>query len=175
MNQPNVRILPLHPDDIPALITLAREIWYAHYPSIITVEQIEYMLNQRYTSEVIQSQLASGTAWWDKLVVDGAMVAFAAYELGDDPKAMKLDKLYVRNDLHGRGYGSMLMRHVEDQARGHGCTRVYLQVNKNNRSAIEAYLRNGFTVKQTAKFDIGGGFYMDDYVMSKDIGREAGG
>jgi len=109
------------------------------------------------------------------VVVDGAMAAFAAYELGDDPKAMKLDKLYVRNDLHGRGYGSMLMRHVQDQARGHGCTRVYLQVNKNNRSAIEAYLRNGFTVKQTAKLDIGGGFYMDDYVMSKNIGREAGG
>jgi ribosomal protein S18 acetylase RimI-like enzyme len=88
---------------------------------------------------------------------------------------MKLDKLYVRNDLHGRGYGSMLMRHVEQRARTRGCTQLYLQVNKNNRSAIEAYLKNGFVVTQAATFDIGGGFYMDDYVMTKDIGREARG
>ena len=172
MNQPAARIAPLREEDIPTLIKLARGIWYAHYPSIITVEQIEYMLGQRYTPDVIRAQLASDTVWWDKLLVDGEMVAFAAYELGDDPFAMKLDKLYVREDLHGLGYGSLLMRHVEEQARKRSCTRLYLQVNKNNRRAIEAYLKNGFTVREAAKFDIGGGFYMDDYVMSKDIKRK---
>ena len=88
---------------------------------------------------------------------------------------MKLDKLYVRDDLHGLGYGSLLMRHVEEQARNRGCTRLYLQVNKNNRRAIEAYLKNGFKVSEAAKFDIGGGFYMDDYVMSKDVRRKTRG
>ena len=165
----------LDEQDIPALIELARAIWYAHYPSIITVEQIEYMLGQRYSPEVIRAQLTSGSAWWDKLLVDGVLVAFAASESSDDPRAMKLDKLYVRYDLHGRGYGSALMRHVEERARARGCTQLYLQVNKNNRSAIEAYLKNGFVVTQAATFDIAGGFYMDDYVMTKDIGREARG
>ena len=169
MNQLNPRISPVAEQDIPALIKLAREIWYAHYPSIITVEQIEYMLAQRYTPEVIRAQLASGSAWWNKLSIDGIMVAFTAYELGDDPSALKLDKLYVRNDLHGRGYGSMLMHHAAEQARARGCTRLYLQVNKNNRSAIEAYLKNGFVVIQAATFEIGGGFVMDDYVMAKEI------
>ena len=82
---------------------------------------------------------------------------------------MKLDKLYVLNDLHGQGYGSALMRHVEERARAQRCAQLYLQVNKNNRSAIEAYLKNGFVVAQAATFDIGRGFYMDDYVMTKDI------
>ena len=165
----NVRILPLREEDIPDLVRLARDIWYAHYPSIITIEQIEYMLDQRYRPEVIREQLASRTAWWDKLLLDGAMVAFTSCELGEHPDAMKLDKLYVRNDLHGRGYGSMLMHHAAEQARARGCTRLYLQVNKNNRSAIEAYLKNGFVVIQAATFEIGGGFVMDDYVMAKEI------
>ncbi len=95
----NVRILPLREEDIPDLVRLARDIWYAHYPSIITVEQIEYMLDQRYRPEVIREQLASRTAWWDKLLLDGAMVAFTSYELGEHTDAMKLDKLYVRYDL----------------------------------------------------------------------------
>jgi hypothetical protein len=42
-------------------------------------------------------------------------------------------------------------------------------VNKNNASAIDAYLRNGFAVTEAARFDIGRGFIMDDYVMSKAL------
>lgn len=165
----DVRILPLREENIADLVQLARDIWYAHYPSIITVEQIEYMLDQRYRPEIIRSQLASNTAWWDKLLLDGAMVAFASYELAEHADAMKLDKLYVRYDLRGRGYGSLLMQHVEECARAHGRTRLYLQVNKNNASAIDAYLRNGFEVTEAARFDIGRGFIMDDYVMSKAL------
>jgi diamine N-acetyltransferase len=163
----DLRILPLREEDIPDLVRLARDIWYAHFPSIITVEQIEYMLDQRYRPELIRSQIASGTAWWDKLLLDGAMVAFTSYELGEHADAMKLDKLYVRYDLRGRGYGSLLIRQVEACARARGRTRLYLQVNRNNRSAIQAYLRNGFAVSDATRFDIGGGFVMDDYVMSK--------
>ena len=166
---PDRRILPLSEEDIPELVQLARDIWYAHYPSIITVEQIEYMLDQRYRPEIIRNQLASGTAWWDKLLLGGAMVAFASYEFSEHADAMKLDKLYVRYDLRGQGCGRLLMRHVEERARAHGRTRLYLQVNKNNASAINAYLRNGFAVTEAASFDIGRGFIMDDYVMSKAL------
>jgi ribosomal protein S18 acetylase RimI-like enzyme len=165
----DARVVPVREEDIPDVVRLAREIWYAHYPSIVTVEQIEYMLDQRYRAEVIRAQLASDTAWWDKLLLDGAMVAFASYELSKHPDEMKLDKLYVRYDLRGRGYGSQLMRHVEERARARGCTRLYLQVNKNNRSAIDAYVRNGFAVIEAGRFDIGGGFVMDDYIMSKAL------
>jgi len=165
----NLRILPLRNQDIPELVQLAREIWYAHFPSIITVEQIEYMLNQRYRPEVIGEQLANGTAWWDKLLLDDHLIAFSACALSEHPEAMKLDKLYVRYDLRRHGYGSVLLRQVEERARRLGCSRVYLQVNRHNRSAIDAYLRNGYSVTQSARVDIGAGFVMDDYVMSKAL------
>jgi len=167
----DVSVAPLIDADIPELVRLARAIWYAHYPSIITVEQIEYMLEQRYGGGVIREQLASGSAWWDKLLLDGDIVAFASSEPGEHPREMKLDKLYVRYDLRGRGYGGRLLRHVEQRARTLGYMRLYLQVNKNNRSAIDAYLRSGFSVSESAKFDIGGGFVMDDYIMSKALPR----
>jgi ribosomal protein S18 acetylase RimI-like enzyme len=166
-------IEPVRVADIAELVQLAREIWHQHYPSIITVEQIEYMLAQRYHPDVICAQLAGDTAWWDKLVLDGAMIAFTAYELGKHPHEMKLDKLYVRYDLRGRGYGSRLIRHVEGAAWQRGSRRMSLQVNKHNASAIAAYRRNGFDVVESAKFDIGNGFYMDDYVMAKDISPQS--
>jgi diamine N-acetyltransferase len=163
------RIAPVLETDIDQLIALARDIWYRHYPDMITVEQIEYMLAQRYHPAAIRAQIASESAWWDKLIMDGTMVGFSACELCEDPQEMKLDKVYVSYDLRGRGYGSLLIRNAEARARAHGRTRLYLQVNKHNRSAIEAYQRNGFTVSRAARFDIGNGFYMDDYVMAKEI------
>ena len=171
-DQPDLAILPVLESDIADLVALARAIWYRHYPDIISVEQIEYMLNQRYHPDLIRTQLASGRAWWDKLVSSDAMIAFSSCELSDHPGEMKLDKIYVRYDLRGQGFGSRLIRSVEAHALAAGCKRLSLQVNKNNHSAIEAYRHNGFTVAQSAKFDIGNGFYMDDYVMAKEFGGE---
>ena len=168
----DVQILPLLESDIDALIALARDIWYRHYPDIISVEQIEYMLDQRYHPDAIRAQISGARAWWDKLMVSGRMVAFSSCELSEHPGEIKLDKLYVSYDLRGRGYGSLLIRNVEARARAAGCTRLCLQVNRNNRSAISAYRRNGFSVAQAVNFDIGNGFYMDDYVMAKDIAPE---
>jgi len=165
-------ILPVRESDIAEVVELARAIWYQHYPDIISVEQIEYMLGQRYHPDLIRAQLASGRAWWDKLVVDGAMVAFSSCELSDHAREMKLDKLYVRYDVRRHGYGSRLIGNAEQRARAAGCTQLRLQVNRNNRSAVDAYRRNGFTVVEEAKFDIGNGFYMDDYVMAKTVGPE---
>ncbi len=168
------RVAPLKPEDIDAVVQLARSIWYAHYPTIISIEQIEYMLGQRYNADVIAAQIASGSSWWDTLILDDEIVAFAAYELTDDRAELKLDKLYIRYDLRGRGFGSLLMRHVEQRAAELGCQSVYLQVNKHNSSAIEMYKRNGFTVREASQIDIGNGFVMDDYLMAKTVANDPG-
>lgn len=158
--------------DLGPISQLAREIWYRHYPGIITVAQIDFMLEQRYRPELIGAQLASGSAWWDKLEAGGRLIGFAAYEPGATPAAVKLDKLYVHQRFQGRGYGSTLLRHVETEARRRGAATLYLQVNKNNSSSIGMYRRNGYAVAEEGKFDIGNGFVMDDYIMAKPLTRD---
>jgi ribosomal protein S18 acetylase RimI-like enzyme len=169
MSASDIVIEPLREADIPALIALARDTWLKHYPDIITTAQIEYMLAQRYSDAVIRGQLAHPDIWWDKLLLDGELAAFAQYERSDPPGTLKVDKLYARHELRGRGLGSTLLRHIEDEARAMGFSRLKLQVNKNNVSAIGAYRKNGFVVAESAVFDIGHGFVMDDYVMVKEL------
>jgi diamine N-acetyltransferase len=184
-----IDIRPLTEPDIPALIALTRTIWHSHYPGIITVEQIEYMLDQRYRPEIIREQLHTADIWWHALWLDGIIMGFSACELSYSSNALKepegsrpfdgtgstaelkLDKLYVHQDLHGQGYGSRLLRHAEDLARREHCRAVYLQVNKQNAKAIAAYQRNGYVVRASATFDIGCGYVMDDYVMAKDLAQ----
>jgi ribosomal protein S18 acetylase RimI-like enzyme len=166
------RISALATADIGALATLVREIWYQHYPGIITVKQIEYMLEQRYSPDAIRAEIESGAAHWVKLLVNGELGGFASYETNRVQRAVKLDKLYVHALFRGRGFGAALVRHVEQAARAQGCDQVYLQVNRNNFDSIAVYRRIGFKVMDRVRTDIGGGFYMDDYLMSKDVRGE---
>lgn len=164
-----VRIEPLAAGDIDRLAALAREIWYAHYPAIISVAQIEYMLAERYSAEIVLAELRRDDMWWDKLNVAGAMEGFASYFLTGAPGEMKLDKLYVHPRLQRRGYGGMMIARAGEVARSRGCKRLVLAVNRNNRSAIDAYRKHGFRVAESAVKDIGGGFVMDDYIMVKPV------
>jgi len=162
-----LRIAPLAEGDIDAVIELAGVIWRHHYPGIISSEQIDYMLAQRYTPAIIRAQMQSGSAWWDQALLDGRMIGFAQYELHG--RSMKLDKLYLHQDFQRRGYGGRMLAHVEDTARRRGAGAVRLNVNKHNLKSIAAYRKNGYEIVETVVVDIGGGYVMDDYVMQKAL------
>jgi ribosomal protein S18 acetylase RimI-like enzyme len=167
-----VEILPVAAGDVEPLVALAREIWYVHYPGIIRGAQIEYMLAQRYDAALVRAELGREGVWWDKLVVGAEMAGFASYFLTGAPGEMKLDKLYVHPRYQRRGYGAQLIERAAGRARMCGCVRLALSVNRNNHTAIAAYLKHGFRIAGTAVTDIGGGFVMDDYVMEKPVTEE---
>ncbi|MBA3706769.1 MAG: GNAT family N-acetyltransferase, partial [Bacteroidetes bacterium] len=47
-------------EDLPAIAELANRIWRKHYPDIITVEQIEYMLKNMYSPVNLLQQMNEG-------------------------------------------------------------------------------------------------------------------
>jgi hypothetical protein len=80
MSPPNsVRILRVAAADVEGLAALAREIWYAHYPGIISAAQIEYMLAQRYQPVGIIVELGRSDYWWDQLLIGEELAGFACY------------------------------------------------------------------------------------------------
>lgn len=161
-------ILPVKPGDIETIATLAREIWREHYPGIISIEQIEYMLAQRYDPRVMREELKRDDVWWNKIEAGGGIAGFSSYFLSG-PGEMKLDKLYVRQDRQRKGYGGMLIERACAVARERDCSRLVLAVNKNNRNAIAAYDKYGFEIRDAVVKEIGGGFVMDDYIMVRKI------
>jgi diamine N-acetyltransferase len=167
MTADDVDVGPLEFSEIDELIALAGRIWRAHYPAIISTAQIEYMLAQRYTPDVLRADLERDDLWWDRVRLNGCMAAFASYFQAAD--AMKLDKLYVDPRLQRQGFGQCLLERAVAKARGRHCKRITLAVNKRNAQAIAAYGKHGFKIVESVIKDIGGGFVMDDYVMSRDV------
>ena len=167
----NVTFVRVTPAEIPLLQSLAREIWRAHFPGIISVEQIEYMLDRMYATEIIDREMRAGACW--ELIREGAeAVGFLSYSHDPGVARLKLHKLYVRVDRHGQGVGRASLNHVMDIAAALGAREVSLYVNKSNHKAIRAYQRSGFAIAESVVNEFGGGFVMDDYRMTAPCARE---
>ncbi|NTV94695.1 MAG: GNAT family N-acetyltransferase [Thiobacillus sp.] len=163
----DIEISPLRLDEAEALADLARAVWNVAYPGIIGQAQIDYMLDQRYKPGLVRQLLARGDMWLAARA-GGELVGFAhGYPL--DNGDFKLDKLYVATELQRHGIGGALIRAVAERARQHGNDRLLLRVNRQNKPAIEAYLKHGFQVATIVVENIGEGFVMDDYVMIREL------
>jgi len=168
-NEPNgVQIIPATEEHLPAIAELADIIWRACYPGIIDQAQIDYMLAQMYAFDVLCDELHSQGIRYDRLLVAGKLAGFASYGPGSEPGVMKLHRLYLLPEMQGRGLGSRLLQHVEGEVSARGARRLILSVNKRNAKAIATYQRNGFVIAESVVTDIGGGFIMDDYTMTKN-------
>lgn len=165
MNEPPPTLQPLTTDDADAIGALARVVWQATYPPMISQAQIDAMLADRYAPEHIREQLVDPRhAWWGARQ-GHALTGFAHALL--DETGCKLDKLYVHPDRHRRGIGAALLREILAWARAQQAPRLWLQVNRGNAQAIRAYEKYGFRIVDSRVFEIGGGFVMDDHVMER--------
>ncbi len=163
-----VLIEPARVEHLAEISNLAAVIWRAHYPGIITPAQIDYMLARMYDVETMRRELENGIVWF-RALVDGELRGFASVGSAEIATEFKLHKLYVHPDHQRHGLGSALLKECESSARARGATTLLLNVNKRNEKAIAAYLKRGFTVRESIVAEIGGGFVMDDYVMVKPL------
>jgi hypothetical protein len=58
---------------------LAHEIWHRHYPGIITVEQIDYMLAHGYSREALSAYVTDPTRGLVIAERDGKPLGFCAW------------------------------------------------------------------------------------------------
>ena len=163
MHEPRAELSPLTVADVDAVSALARTVWQATYPVLISQAQIDAMLADRYAAERIRAQLDDPRHAWRVARKDHALAGFAHAVL--DASGCKLDKLYVHPAHQRRGIGTALIRWVVDWARAQQACRLWLQVNRGNTQAIRAYEKVGFRIIESRVFDIGNGFVMDDHVM----------
>jgi diamine N-acetyltransferase len=158
-----VEIVPLAPSELDAVCRLARRIWQDTYPGIISQQQIDAMLADRYSPQAILAQLDDPRHIWLIALCGKIPTGFAHAYLEDD--ACKLDKLYVDPSRQRYGVGGALFDAIRGFALQHRMQRLWLQVNRHNTRAISAYRKYGFEIVEAREFDIGDGFVMDDYVM----------
>jgi ribosomal protein S18 acetylase RimI-like enzyme len=151
-------------EDIEIIRDIAAATWPSTYLDIIGQAQIDYMLDKMYNKGELLKQFMEGHIFL--IAEDGEnQYGFAGYSIVEhEERIYKLHKLYVLPSAHGKGVGKILINEVFNQVKDAGGTALQLNVNKHN-NAKDFYLKGGFTIKESVKLDIGGGYFMDDYVM----------
>lgn len=125
------------------------------------------MLSRGYNEDTITRELNSGTIHWVTLLHDNKLIGFASYGPIDNTEEMQLYKLYIHPCFQREGYGTAFLQYLQKEAAENGYKHLILAVNKNNVKAISAYSKNGYVIRESKITDIGNGFFMDDYIMSK--------
>ena len=147
--------------DITTIQALAHEIWNDHYPAIIGQEQVDYMLERMYSASSMLKQMHDGQAFF--LVMENKIpMGFASVEKQDLGKYF-LNKCYIKTSVQRGGIGSWVIRTILEKYTD--CNELRLQVNRQNYKAINFYFKMGFVIEQVADFDIGDGYFMNDFIM----------
>lgn len=155
-------------NDIPVIQELTEKIWRPTYQSILTPEQIEYMIDMMYSTASLNKQITELNHQFLILLDDNAPIGYASYGTTDAPGIFKLHKIYLDGSYQGKGVGKFLLQQVANQVKDRGAHTLELDVNRFNKAKY-FYEKQGFSVWKEKKTDIGSGYIMDDYVMRKPL------
>ena len=154
--------------ELEVISKLAYQIWPSAYASILSKEQIDYMLKRFYSLRSLENQFDQGHYFF-VLKDQETIYGFASIEFQKELNQAKLHKLYLQVSSHGKGYGSFMIDQLEQELLENHLDRFCLNVNRYNEKAIAFYKNKGFNIEKIEDIDIGQGYLMEDYHMSKMI------
>jgi len=151
-------------EDLPVVQAIGTATFGPTYTHLLGQEQVDYMLGQFYSIAALRDQLIEGHIFIIAQL-NSKDVAFASYSVIEkEYRIVKLHKLYVLPDAHGKGLGKFLINEIRNKALEAGARGLQLNVNRYNK-AKDFYEKAGFIIKETVDIEIGNGYFMNDYVM----------
>ncbi len=151
-------------NDVQIIHQLADKIWRKHYPSIISIKQIEYMLQKMYSEAALLKQMEGGHEFTLALL-NTIPVGYSSLNKTDTTNYF-LHKFYVDVTYHRLGIGSKLFNYIVSKLPL--ASSIELTVNRKNYEAINFYFKNGFVIRAIADVDIGNDYFMNDFVMIRN-------
>jgi RsiW-degrading membrane proteinase PrsW (M82 family)/ribosomal protein S18 acetylase RimI-like enzyme len=163
---PVLTIRHASPEDISLIRSMALQVWPQTYAHILTRHQIDYMLNLMYSDKALRHQMELQHQF---IIVfnAGIPIGFASYNQIEEG-IFKLQKIYILPKQQGKGTGRFIIDQVVRDIVPQGARALQLNVNRFN-AAKNFYEKLGFKVIREEDIDIGNNFFMNDYVMEKDL------
>jgi GNAT superfamily N-acetyltransferase len=160
-----IKIVEAQLHDFETIQELAYEIWPIYYANIISLDQISYMLGILYNVDALKDQMEKGQRFFlvneDEKSVGFIGVTFYQ-EIG-----LKIDKLYLKEECRGKGYGRQLIDFVANEGKKIPTNSLFLNVNRFNESLL-FYKKNGFEIVENLDIPFGP-FWLNDFIMKKPI------
>lgn len=152
---------------IETLALLASEIWHNYWTIILSIEQIDYMVEKFQSKNAIYNQIQNEKYTYYFIRQNGIDIGY--FGISEKENYLFLSKLYIKKDYRNKGIGQQAFEKIKTITKEKNYSNIILTVNKYNENTITAYQKWGFKTINSVVTDIGNGFVMDDYIMKYNL------
>ncbi|MHA1943521.1 MAG: GNAT family N-acetyltransferase [Candidatus Thorarchaeota archaeon] len=142
-------IRPVTLDDLDAIMEIERKSF------LVAWEYSVYFRICLQNGRVLSSN--RGLLLMDVLEKEGELVGYAVWETDTHSKKGHILNLAVKDGERRKGYGRMLIHHVQESLKSAGMTSCYLEVRESNSPARTLYETGGFVISDRVA-----GYYFDE-------------
>ncbi len=142
---------------------LAQVIWNEHYVDIVGQDQVDYMLAKMYNKDSLLEQININKHVFYIIEIENKISGFISIS-NIKQQEYFLHKFYIKQQKSNNGFGTkvldLLIETIEPKL-------LTLTVNRQNYKSINFYFKNQFKIDKIEDFDIGNGYKMNDFVMTR--------
>lgn len=156
-------------NDIPLIHDMAWVVFPHTYKEILTLEQIDYMMEWMYSEDSLHKQMEKdGHIYYLAFKEDEPAGYLSIQPEGEH--VFHLQKIYVLPSFQGMKLGKQLFgQAIKAIKELHPAPcQMRLNVNRQNK-ALAFYERMGMVKVDEGDFPIGNGYYMNDFIMGMDM------
>jgi RimJ/RimL family protein N-acetyltransferase len=160
-------------EELPRIKEIAIPIWHEHYTPIIGNEQVEYMLQNMYSTDALIKQNQEGQDFYF-IEENKEEIGFIAISKKSEGQWF-LHKFYIAVEHQNKHLGAEVMKELSafiGESDDSDSIEIQLTVNRINYKSINFYFKHGFKIESVADFDIGSGYFMNDFVLIKSIKKQ---
>lgn len=148
---------------------MAAIVFPATYGSILSAEQLDYMFGWMYAPDNIRRQMEEEHHAYFIASKDGEPCGYMSIEQ-QGPDLFHLQKIYVLPDYQGYHVGRFLFDSAVKYIKEIHPAPCLMELNVNRyNKAVHFYEKMGMRKLREGDFDIGNGYYMNDYIMGLEI------
>lgn len=169
-------LVRLAPTDQSTLYSLMDEVYRASY-RYIWYDEGDWYVNLIYRPETVLKELSRSRSHYffvewkeEKIGILKYDFPFSPREI-DIPNAMKIHRLYLHPNAHGKGLGPLLMQHCELVAKENMLESIWLESMECQPQAMRFYEKMGFekALSYTLDFEQMKPEYRQIQIMKKQI------
>lgn len=145
----NLVLNPIQLTDQPELYALMDDIYRDSYRSIWT-DQGDWYMELIYNPETLKKELSRDRSHYFFVEVSSQKIGILKFDFPFSPRefeipnAMKLHRLYLHRDFHGKGIAQALLFHCEAIAKENRLSSIWLEVMSFQPQAKRFYQKIGF-------------------------------
>ncbi|MDI1322587.1 MAG: GNAT family N-acetyltransferase [Algoriphagus sp.] len=155
---PKLSLIPIQSADQPILYQLMDEVYRDSYRHIWK-DQGDWYVDLIYNPETLRKELGRDRSHYFFVEAEDRKIGILKYDFPfspreiDIPESMKLHRLYLHQDFHGKGIAQILVNHCVEVAKANGLKSIWLEAMECQPQAKRFYEKMGFEVEMTYRLD----------------------